>query len=79
MLDAMADIYIELQRNGAYLKCTAIDAATGEEAMCFGPPREAEALKRIAVQKLRNKQGQRPHEPRGDGDQGSGGGTDIKV
>ena len=51
----MSEIYIEMQRNGAYLRCTAIDAATGEEAIAIGPVNDPEAVKRIAIQKLRNK------------------------
>lgn len=51
----MAEIYIELQRNGAYLKCTATCAETGEEAVAVGPVNDPEGLKRLAVLKLRNK------------------------
>ena len=51
----MSDVYIELQRNGAYLKCTAIDPATGEEAVAIGPANDPEGVKRLAVLKLRNK------------------------
>ena len=78
----MGDVFIELQRHGAYLKCTAIDADSGEEAVVIGPLREPEHLKRLAVQKLRNKLGQGPQPPRsgsGFGTGGSSGGTDIKV
>jgi len=77
----MGDVFIELQRNGAYLKCTAIDADTGEEAVVIGPLREPESLKRLAVQKLRNKMGLKPDAPKGGGygPRGTSGGTDIKV
>jgi len=78
----MGDVFIELQRHGAYLKCTAIDADTGEEAVVIGPLREPESLKRLAVQKLRNKKGLKPDAPKPAGGYGSGGrsgGTDIKV
>ncbi len=76
----MGDVFIELQRNGAYLRCTAIDADTGEEAVVIGPLREPESLKRLAVQKLRNNQGRKLGAPqRGSGGAPSGGGTDIKV
>jgi hypothetical protein len=51
----MSEIYLELQRNGAYLKCTAVDSATGEEAMAIGPANDPEGVKRLAVQKLKNK------------------------
>lgn len=51
----MSETYIETVRNGAYVKCTAIDAATGEEAIAIGPANDPEAVKRLAVFKLRNK------------------------
>lgn len=51
----MSEIYLELQRNGSYLKCTAVDSATGEEAMAIGPVNDPEGVKRLAVQKLKNK------------------------
>jgi hypothetical protein len=77
----MGDVFIELQRHGAYLKCTAIDADTGEEAVVIGPLREPESLKRLAVQKLRNKRGLKPDAPKtgNSGPGGAAGGTDIKV
>ncbi len=74
----MSDVFLELQRHGAYLRCTAIDAETGEEAVVFGPLREPESLKRLAVQKLRNNQGRKSAPPRGNTG-GTPGGTDIKV
>jgi len=74
----MAEVYIEMQRHGAYLKCTAVDGDTGEEVVVIGPLREPENLKRLAVQKLRNRQAAKSQSPRG-GQTGSGGGTDIKV
>ncbi len=51
----MSDVYLELQRNGAYLKCTATDSVTGEEAVAIGPLNDPEGVKRLAVLKLRNK------------------------
>jgi len=78
----MADVFIELQRNGNFLKCTAIDGSTGEEAVVIGPLRDPESLKRLAVQKLRNKLGLKPPTPK-PGRYGGGGnpsgGTDITV
>ena len=74
----MAEIFIEMQRNGAYLKCTAIDGDTGEEVVVIGPLREPESLKRLAVQKLRAKQGHKPPSQGGHSG-GPSGGTDIKV
>ncbi len=55
----MGDIYIELQRNGQYLKCTAVDADTAEEAVAVGPVNDPEGIKRLAVMKLRNKLAER--------------------
>ncbi len=78
----MADVYIELQRNGNFLKCTAIDGSTGEEAVVIGPLNNPESLKRLAVQKLRHKLGLKPPAPKPGGygsGGGSSGGTDIKV
>ena len=49
------DIYLEMQRNGAYLKCTAIDARSGEEAMAIGPSNDPEGVKRLAILKLKNR------------------------
>ncbi|MDI7774399.1 hypothetical protein [Asticcacaulis sp. EMRT-3] len=63
----MSEIYIELQRNGAYLKCTAICARTGEEAMAIGPVNDPEGVKRLAVMKLRNKLDGKGQGPRGGG------------
>ncbi|MFT4955379.1 MAG: hypothetical protein ACI8U3_001767 [Brevundimonas sp.] len=40
-------------RNGAYLKCSAIHAATGTEASAVGPVNERAHLERIAIGKLR--------------------------
>ena len=51
----MSEIYLELQRNGVYLKCTAVDAASGEEAMAIGPLNDPEGVKRLAVLKLQNR------------------------
>ncbi len=55
----MADVFLEMQRNGAFLKCTAIDSVTGEEAVAMGPVSDPEGVKRVAVAKLRAKMGQR--------------------
>ena len=53
----MSEVYIEMQRKGAYLKVTAIDAATGEEATAMGPVNDPEGVKRLAILKLKNKLG----------------------
>ena len=47
------DVIIELTRNGAYLKCSAVHVATGVEATAIGPATEPKALERIAVAKLK--------------------------
>ncbi|ESQ91802.1 hypothetical protein ABAC460_05540 [Asticcacaulis sp. AC460] len=60
----MSEIYLELLRNGNFLKCTAIDAATGEEAMAIGPLNDPEGVKRLAVQKLKNKLAARKPPPK---------------
>lgn len=60
----MSEVFLELQRNGNYLKCTAIDADTGEEAVAIGPFNDPESVKRLAVQKLRLKlEGRKPGDP----------------
>jgi hypothetical protein len=51
----MADIYLELLRNGNYLKCTATCAETAMDAIAVGPINDPEGLKRLAVQKLKTK------------------------
>ncbi|MGA9657493.1 MAG: hypothetical protein WBQ60_00125 [Asticcacaulis sp.] len=50
----MSEIYIEMQRNGAYLKVTAVDPVTGEEASAMGPASDPEGVKRLAILKLKN-------------------------
>ncbi|MGZ3305792.1 MAG: DUF6898 family protein [Asticcacaulis sp.] len=75
----MSDVFIELQRNGAFLKCTAIDGVTGEEAVAIGPANDPESLKKLAVSKLRNKLGLRCDSPPRPADGPAGSGTDIKV
>lgn len=47
------EILIEFVRNGAYLKCSAVHAATGLEAAAIGPATDPAALERIAVAKLK--------------------------
>ncbi|MDV6329273.1 DUF6898 family protein [Asticcacaulis sp. 201] len=51
----MSEVFIEMQRNGAYLKVTAIDSATGEEASAMGPVSDPQGVKRLAILKLQNK------------------------
>ena len=60
----MSEVFLELQRNGNFLKCTAIDAASGEEAIAIGPYNDPESVKRLALQKLRLKlEGRKPGDP----------------
>lgn len=47
------EILIEFVRNGAYLKCSAVCAATGREATAIGPATDPAALERLAIAKLR--------------------------
>lgn len=49
------EILIEMVRNGAYLRCTAVHAATGVEAVAIGPVSDPTALQNLAVAKLRRK------------------------
>ena len=51
--DARGEIIVEFVRNGAYLKCSAVDVATGVEASAVGPVAERHGLERIAVAKLK--------------------------
>jgi hypothetical protein len=53
----MSEIYIEMQSKGVYLKVTAIDADTAEEATAMGPVNDPEGVKRLAILKLKNKLG----------------------
>ncbi|MFT3996316.1 MAG: hypothetical protein QM667_02840 [Asticcacaulis sp.] len=50
----MSEFLLELLRNGAYLKVTAIDPVSGEEVSTVGPASDPESVKRLAIQKLKN-------------------------
>ena len=50
---APGEVIVELTRNGAFLKCSAVHVATGVEATAIGPATEPKALERIAVAKLK--------------------------
>ena len=52
-IDAPGEVIVELTRNGAYLKCSAVHVATGLEATAIGPATEPKGLERIAVAKLK--------------------------
>jgi len=62
MLELMPEqegFIIEIVRQGAYAKASAIDPHTGEEASVVGPSHgHDELLTRLAVKKLRQKLGQ---------------------
>jgi len=49
----VGEVIVELTRNGAYLKCSAVHVATGVEASAIGPAAERAGLERIAIAKLR--------------------------
>lgn len=51
--DSVGEVILELTRNGPYLKCSAIHVATGREVSAIGPADQPEALKRVAVAKLK--------------------------
>jgi hypothetical protein len=63
----MSEIYIEMQRKGVYLKVTAIDADTAEEATAMGPVNDPEGVKRLAILKLKNKLGGTTNPPKPSG------------
>ena len=64
----MSEVYLEMQRNGAYLKVTAVDSQTGEEAFAVGPASDPASVKRLAIQKLQTKlSGRLPPKPKGRG------------
>ena len=51
--DDLGEVIVELTRNGAYLKCSAIHVATGVEVCAVGPAAEPKGLERIAIAKLK--------------------------
>ncbi|WP_292064446.1 DUF6898 family protein [Brevundimonas sp. UBA7664] len=51
--DDIGEVIVELTRNGAYLKCSAVHVATGIEASAIGPVAERVGLERIAIGKLK--------------------------
>ncbi len=51
--DARGQIIVEFVRNGAYLRCSAVDVTTGVEVSAVGPVAERHGLERIAIAKLR--------------------------
>lgn len=53
MKDNLGEVILELSRNGAYLKCSAVHVATGVEVTAIGPVTERHGLERIALAKLK--------------------------
>lgn len=51
----MNEVIFELFQHGLYLKVTAIDPHSGEEAIAFGPASDAESVKALALTKLKFK------------------------
>lgn len=49
----LGEVIVELTRNGAYLKCSAVHVSTGVEASAIGPVTERAGLERIALGKLK--------------------------
>ena len=49
----LGEVILELARNGAYLKCSAVHVATGMEVTAIGPATERHGLERIALAKLK--------------------------
>ena len=47
------DVIIEFVRNGPYVKCSAVHAATGVEVSAMGPAFEPRAVERVAIAKLK--------------------------
>ena len=52
---APGEVIVEFVRNGQWLKCSAIHAATGIEVSAMGPATDRTALERIAIGKLRRR------------------------
>lgn len=51
--DDLGEVIVEFVRRGAWLKCSAVHAATGIEASAVGPADQGAQLERIALAKLR--------------------------
>jgi hypothetical protein len=49
----LGEVLVEFVRNGAYLKCSAVHAATGVEVSAMGPAVEPRAVERVAIAKLK--------------------------
>lgn len=49
----LGEVLVEFVRNGAYVKCSAVHAATGVEVSAMGPAAEPRAVERVAIAKLK--------------------------
>lgn len=52
MTSGAPGVIVEFTRRGAFLRCAAVDEATGVEVSAIGPASEPRALERIALAKL---------------------------
>lgn len=49
----LGEVIVEFVRNGAYVKCSAVHAASGVEVSAIGPAAEPRAVERVAIAKLK--------------------------
>ena len=49
----LGEVIVEFIRNGPYVKCSAVHAATGVEVSAIGPAAEPRAVERVAIAKLK--------------------------
>lgn len=49
----LGEVLVEFVRNGPYVKCSAVHAATGIEVSAMGPAAEPRAVERVAIAKLK--------------------------
>lgn len=49
----LGEVIVEFVRNGGYVKCSAVHAASGIEVSAIGPAAEPRAVERVAIAKLK--------------------------
>ncbi|WP_413430705.1 hypothetical protein AA0Y07_04980 [Brevundimonas phoenicis] len=49
----LGEVIVEFVRNGPYVKCSAVQTATGVEVSAIGPAAEPRAVERVAIAKLK--------------------------
>ena len=49
----LGEVIVEFVRNGTYLKCSAVQVATGREVSAMGPANDPRGVERVAIAKLR--------------------------